>query len=659
LAFGSALMCRAKDATMPDEPPTLPSNSPSGNGSSGILANAASEASTLPPTSSNEIAPVDAEVRHFGDYELLEEIARGGMGIVYRARQVSVNRPVALKMILSGQLASADDVRRFQTEAEAAANLDHPNILPIYDVGEHDGQHYFSMKLIEGRNLGARVTELVPQPREGAALVARLARAIHFAHRRGILHRDLKPANILLDSDGAPYITDFGLAKRIEGDSGLTRTGALVGTPSYMPPEQARAEKQLTTAADVYSLGAILYELLSGRPPFRAGTALDTILQVLEKEPDHPRAFNPQADRDLCAIALKCLHKAPEQRYESAAALADDLDRWLHGEPTLARPPSLAGQALRWLKRNAATGAGVLALGTAAGLTAMMAVFAIHPSDPFLYPLHMGSLNPLRWVQLAGHEPAFRYAVLATAAVLVIGNGWLVRLVARPRTTRAALGAAAVTGLIATLVAFSFLGPVSGTEGYKGQTWVPHPVRDPILDAERGLPGQVLLPADADYLTQYLPAEDRPVGAPGHWASLEEFHRRAVLTNRACTAVTLGWIILFVVSVLFLGLTLESTWAADYLRRSGRGPVACAFCYLELYPPVAALLFWCLIVLIMGIVVGEPTWNQLLTPLVLGAGLVALAHTGVLRWWQPAARGAVYLVFIGIVVAWTIWASGS
>src|SRR5262249_20183135 len=195
-------------------------------------------------------------------------------------------------MILSGHLASAGDVQRFRAEAEAAAHLDHPHILPIYEVGEHGGQHYFSMKLVGGGSLAGRVPKLVRDPRAAAALVSKVARAVHFAHQRGILHRDLKPANILLNTDGTPYVTDFGLAKRTEGDSGLTQSGAFVGTPSYAAPEQARAEKQLTTSADVYSLGAVLYELLTGRPPFRAASVLDTVLQVLEREPDHPRALN-------------------------------------------------------------------------------------------------------------------------------------------------------------------------------------------------------------------------------------------------------------------------------------------------------------------------------------------------------------------------------
>jgi WD40 repeat protein/tRNA A-37 threonylcarbamoyl transferase component Bud32 len=297
----------------------------------------------------------------FGDYELLEEIARGGMGVVYKARHLSLDRVVAVKMILSGQLATAGDVERFYAEARTAANLQHPNIVAIHEVGQFEGQHYFSMDYIEGQSLAARTRDHPLSASQAAVYVAKVADAITYAHQRGVLHRDLKPANVLIDGAGQPRVTDFGLAKRIEADAKLTASGAVLGTPSYMPPEQAGANRgQVGPASDVYSLGAVLYELVTGRPPFAGPTPLDTLLQVLSDEPVPLRQLQPKLPRNLETICLKCLHKDPGKRYCTALDLAEDLRRFLAGEPILARPVGISERALRWVKRRPVV-AGLLA----------------------------------------------------------------------------------------------------------------------------------------------------------------------------------------------------------------------------------------------------------------------------------------------------------
>ena len=322
------------------------------------------DASSLPPP--DGAVPLGGQ---FGDYELLGEIARGGMGVVYKARQTSLGRVVALKMILAGSFASADQVRRFHHEAEQIGRMDHPHIIAIFQVGEHQGQHYFSMQLIEGGSLSHHMDRFRAEPRSAARLIARVARAVHYAHQRGILHRDLKPANILLDGEGQPHVTDFGLAKHM-GTNSETQSGAILGTPSYMAPEQAAARKDLSTAVDVYALGAILYELLTGRPPFQADSPLETVMQVLAEAPLAPRRLNPTCDRDLETICLKCLEKEPTRRYSSAEALANDLERWVGGESILARPASGIERSMKWVRRRPAMAAlvavsavAVLALG--------------------------------------------------------------------------------------------------------------------------------------------------------------------------------------------------------------------------------------------------------------------------------------------------------
>jgi WD40 repeat protein len=297
--------------------------------------------------------PSLSRVRYFGDYEIIREIARGGMGVVFQARQVSLNRPVALKMILAGQLANEIDVKRFYTEAEAAANLDHPCIVPIYEVGQHQGQHYFSMGFVDGESLSHRLAEGPLPPREAAGLMVKVAEAIEYAHQRGVIHRDLKPANILLDKNGNPRVTDFGLAKQLETDSGLTGSGQIMGTPSYMPPEQAGGKRgDVGPASDVYALGATLYALITGRPPFQAATPMDTLLQVLGQDPVPVRQLNVTVPKDLETICLKCLEKDPRRRYGSARALAEELNRFLSGEPIVARPVGAAERAVKWMRRR-------------------------------------------------------------------------------------------------------------------------------------------------------------------------------------------------------------------------------------------------------------------------------------------------------------------
>lgn len=424
--------------------------------------------------SAPSIAPVAGEptvgqsVRYFGDYELLEEIARGGMGVVFKARQVNLNRIVALKMILSGQFASVKDVQRFHAEAEAAAQLDHPGIVPIFEIGEQSGQHYFSMAYIEGESLAQRITKGPLPPKEAAELVRKICDAIAYAHDCSVIHRDLKPANILIDAGGQPRVTDFGLAKRTEERSDLTGTGQILGTPAYMPPEQAAGKTDETgPLADVYSLGAILYCSLSGRPPFQSASPLDTLKQVIEQQPIAPQTLNPQVPTDLDTICLKCLEKNPTLRYESAKALGDDLARYLSGEPIAARPPSLIRLVRFWIADNVGAIGWAAAIGILVGflfswitLQTDIATFLRgigENLDGLQFPR---SLHPA-----LTHLPAtplwLKGALQVLMVLLIATAGLLVAVFVRPKNRPADVIAGGLAGFCATsvlfLVCFSWL----------------------------------------------------------------------------------------------------------------------------------------------------------------------------------------------------------
>src|SRR2546430_14852780 len=332
------------------------------------------------------------------EYELLEEIGRGGQGVVYRAHQKSLNRTVALKLIGLGPWTTETHLKRFRREAEAAASLEHPGIVPIHEVGERDGQCYFSMKFIEGGQLD-EVARREPMPIRGAVeLIAKVARTVHYAHEHGILHRDIKPGNILLDKNGEPHLTDFGLARLVEAESTITGTLEAMGTPSYMAPEQATGETtKLSKATDVYGLGAVLYQLLTGQPPFAGGTTYETIRLLRDTEPRPPRLLNPKIDRDLSTICLKCLEKDPKRRYSLALALAEDLQHWLRHESIKARRTGVFTRGRKWVRRNpssALLAASLITLAAVIGWNVWKSAFISHPVTNGVAVLPFENLSP-------------------------------------------------------------------------------------------------------------------------------------------------------------------------------------------------------------------------------------------------------------------------
>jgi serine/threonine protein kinase/tetratricopeptide (TPR) repeat protein len=361
----------------------FPDAAVAGAGDPGPTCEASRDQENATVADSKEAARAATMLGELGDYELLEEIGRGAQGVVFRARQKSLNRTVALKVISLGQWASKAHLKRFRREAEAAASLDHPSIVPIYEVGERDTSCYFSMKFVEGGQLDEVVRRTPMSIRQAVELIAKVARTVHYAHEHGILHRDIKPGNILLDTKGEPHLTDFGLARLVESESSVTQTLDVLGTPSYMAPEQAVGNNAAVgSVTDVYGLGAVLYQLLTGHPPFAGGTNYETIKLLEDTEPRPPRLLNPKVDRDLSTICLKCLEKDPERRYSSAFALAEDLERWLKHEPIQARRTGIFSRGKKWVRRNptsALLAASLIALVAAAGWIISKSELVRHP----------------------------------------------------------------------------------------------------------------------------------------------------------------------------------------------------------------------------------------------------------------------------------------
>jgi eukaryotic-like serine/threonine-protein kinase len=580
-------------------------------------------------------------LRYFGDYELTEEVARGGTGVVYRGRQVSLNRPVAVKMILAAELASPDDVARFELEAQAAANLDHPGIVPIYEIGKRDGRHYFSMKFIAGESLAQRLKKrTAAQPtlplktaeaRDAVRLVAAVARAVHFAHQRGIIHRDLKPANILIDEQGQPHVTDFGLAKRVSDDSELTHTGTIVGTPSYMAPEQAKGNSRgVTTAADIYGLGAILYASLANRPPFEGNSPLETLLKVQQEPHEKLGRFCPAIDSALESVCDKCLAKDPEARYRSAGELADDLERWLNGEPIYAAPPDLSTLLWRWLAANfrSVIGVGLLGLVTGVLVSEMPRFVLARNLSPYLniYEQSFPQQTPPWMLRAISAYPVWAAPLTIPLAILLyLCMGWLVDRIVHPKTAAAAILAG--MGLGSAAAAVAFLAGFGWMMINQAAIWP-------------GKPDLELIAATVDNNTTFTGG--RTMSAVYPTVPARYVMKKALVDMQSGVPLAIWYGLQISVSFLFLPATAQA-WAAFALRKRGDAAMKQLLHLVELSAPMSLLLVG------LGFTLFVHPWVNLLLivfPLV-GVVLVGRAR----RLSQPARRNlSVVIGVLGILV---------
>lgn len=398
-------------------------------------------------------------VPQLDDYEILDELGRGGMGVVYKARDTKLDRTVALKMIIGGKFASADEIQRFRIEGEAAARLDHPGIVPIYEIGEAEGNHFFSMKFIDGAALVDKLEDYRSDNRAAADLMIKIADAVQHAHQRGVLHRDLKPANVLIDANGDPSVTDLGLAKRMDGDSELTQTGLIMGTPGFMAPEQAAGRKDITTAADVFSLGAILYWLIAGKAPFTGETAVQTVMNTIEGEVPSLRLSVPEANSDLDLICQKAMHKDPLKRYSSAGALAYDLRAWLDGDLLSVRAPTALSLASVWVRKNLRTVLAACITGAACGLAVggILAISELRRAAQLEHQVQELGAASVSWVnnfiwlrKMGNFWEIIQFMIVPAVAVC----GFLCVLLVRPQTREANIVAAVTCGLAAGILTF-------------------------------------------------------------------------------------------------------------------------------------------------------------------------------------------------------------